>query len=70
MESMALFSGLLEGFAEREPDGAADGIEVARGEGDRSDTGRILNGLASVEEIEHLEDNAHVVRLGLVVRGR
>ena len=62
--------GLLEGFAEREPDGAADGVEIARSEGERSDPLRILDGLAAVEEIEDLEGDAHAARPILIVRRR
>jgi hypothetical protein len=51
--------GLLEGFAEGEPDGAADGVEVAWGEGERRHARRVLNGLAAVKEIQELEGDAH-----------
>ena len=61
---------LLEGFAEREPDGAADGVEIARGEGDWSDTCRVSNRLAAVEEIQDLERDAHAMRPRLSVGRR
>jgi hypothetical protein len=60
ISATAMFGGYpqLECFSEREPDGAADGIEIARGKGDRSDARRILNGLAPVGYIEHLQRNS------------
>ena len=63
-------AGLLERLAEREPDGSADGVEISRGEGERSDAGRILDRLAAVEEIEDLKGDAHAVRPGLIMSCR
>jgi hypothetical protein len=57
----ALIVALLEGFADGEPDGAADGVEVAWGESDRSDAPRILDRLAAVEVFHNLEGDTQVV---------
>ena len=55
-------SALLECFSNRQRHGSTNRIEIARRKGDRSDPSRILNGLAPVEHIQHLQRDSDTLR--------